>query len=162
MRTIATGSTARTYIEDPVGQRQVEVLIGEIEQHVQDGGAMYIVSPDGQKTELPGRLFDILAHAARVLARGQGLTIAPQDAQLTTQEAADFLGISRPTLVKYLESGRIDFDKVGRHRRVMLTDLIEFQARGRAERQASLRRNARGGQEAGMLDVVYEPNGGGE
>ncbi|MES2170634.1 MAG: helix-turn-helix domain-containing protein [Actinomycetota bacterium] len=57
---------------------------------------------------------------------------------LTTQEAADFLGVSRPTLVKLLESGAIAHEKRGRHRRVTLRDLVEYQQQFRVERRARL------------------------
>ena len=58
---------------------------------------------------------------------------------MTTQQAADFLGISRPTLVRLLEAGDIPHDKPGRHRRVRLEDLVAYQADFRAERRSALR-----------------------
>ena len=58
---------------------------------------------------------------------------------MTTQQAADFLGISRPTLVRLLEAGDIAFDKPGRHRRVRLEDLVAYQAIFRAQRREALR-----------------------
>jgi excisionase family DNA binding protein len=73
------------------------------------------------------------------LAAGEGITIVPQGTTMTTQQAADFLGISRPTLVRLLEAGEIDYDKPGRHRRVQLEDLVAYQAKFRAERRAALR-----------------------
>jgi excisionase family DNA binding protein len=73
------------------------------------------------------------------LAAGEGITIVPQGMTMTTQQAADFLGISRPTLVRLLEAGDIAYDKPGRHRRVRLEDLVAYQANFRAERRAALR-----------------------
>ena len=58
---------------------------------------------------------------------------------LTTQEAAELLGISRPTLVKLLENGRIPFSKVGRHRRVQLSDLLDYQKQVSKDRLTLLR-----------------------
>jgi excisionase family DNA binding protein len=51
------------------------------------------------------------------MREGKAITLVPRTQRLTTQEAADFLGISRPTLVKLLEDGKIPFDQPGRHRR---------------------------------------------
>ncbi|MBT1169967.1 helix-turn-helix domain-containing protein [Bifidobacterium sp. SO4] len=75
---------------------------------------------------LTPELADVLLKVADQLSRGKAVFVAPYDTQLTTQDAADFLGISRPTLVKLLERGKIPFKKVGRHRRVLLADLQEY------------------------------------
>ena len=68
-----------------------------------------------------------------------------------TQEAADYLGISRPTLVKLLEQRAIPFEKRGRHRRVTLRDLVDYQDRFRVERRRTLREIAREGQASGRV-----------
>lgn len=73
------------------------------------------------------------------LASGEGITVVPQGMTMTTQQAADFLGISRPTLVRLLEAGEIPFEQPGRHRRVRLEDLIAYQSTSRAERRDALR-----------------------
>lgn len=72
------------------------------------------------------------------MARGQAVTIAPHSQRLTTQEAADILGVSRPTLVKMLDDGLIPYDQPGRHRRVLLRNVLAFQERRRSEREAGL------------------------
>ena len=71
---------------------------------------------------------------------GQAITVAPIDQLLTTQQAADFLGISRPTLVKLLESGEIPHESpgAGRHRRVRLRDVLDYQDRKRSRRRLVL------------------------
>ena len=69
---------------------------------------------------------------------GLAVTVAPQNLTLTTQEAADMLGISRPTLVRLLESGRIPFEKVSRHRRVLLADVLDYQQRQRRRASEAL------------------------
>lgn len=72
------------------------------------------------------------------MCQGMATLFAPHGLLLTTQEAADFLGVSRPTLVKLLQDGAIPFEKPNRHRRVRLQDLIDFQHHRRSERRAVL------------------------
>src|SRR5215813_10306788 len=86
-----------------------------------------LVGPDGIEIVLPGEVYRALREVVYAMAQGQAITIAPHDTILTTQEAADLLGVSRPTLVRLLEAGKIPFTKPGRHRRVLLADMIEYQ-----------------------------------
>ncbi|GAA1171704.1 helix-turn-helix domain-containing protein [Nesterenkonia xinjiangensis] len=97
-----------------------------------------LVSPTGERQEIPAEVYDMLTLIVDALSAGRGVSIVPTDAQLTTQQAADHLGISRPTLVKLLEHGDIPFTKVGRHRRVKLEDLIDYENRARQERRQAL------------------------
>ncbi len=98
-----------------------------------------LVDPQGKARPIPDEIFRILDHVTNALAAGEGITIVPQGMTMTTQQAAAFLGISRPTLVRLLEAGEIAFDNPGRHRRVQLEDLVTYQANFRAERRAALR-----------------------
>jgi excisionase family DNA binding protein len=86
---------------------------------------------------LPGALREVLTLAAAALAEGRPVTLACHEPTLSTQEAADLLGISRPTLVRLLDAGVIPYDRPGRHRRVQLADLLAHQQRcHHAERTA--------------------------
>ncbi|AWE41876.1 MULTISPECIES: helix-turn-helix domain-containing protein [unclassified Actinobaculum] len=99
-----------------------------------------LVGSDGQTVSLPAEVYRVLSNVVDAMSRGRAIAVAPVDQVLTTQEAADFLGISRPTLVKLLESGRIPFERpaAGRHRRVRLADIVAYQQQSAQERSDTL------------------------
>lgn len=113
-----------------------------------------LIGPDGQTVPLPLEAFRVLVSVAEAMREGKAITIAPIDQVLTTQEAADFLGISRPTLVKLLEEGEIPFDQpgAGRHRRVRLQDLMVYQERRRSMRRAALDELTHEAAESGLYE----------
>ena len=117
-----------------------------------------LVGPDGQTVPLPLEAFRVLVAVAAAMREGKAITVAPIDQLLTTQEAADFLGISRPTLVKLLESGEMPFERpgAGRHRRVRLQDLLRYRDRRRVERRAALDTLAREAVEDGLYDATAD------
>ncbi|HZL81020.1 MAG TPA: helix-turn-helix domain-containing protein [Demequina sp.] len=112
-----------------------------------------LVDREGRRVEIPGPVFEALRQVVTAMSRGQGVTIAPHNTMLTTQEAADFLGISRPTLVRLLTDGEIPFELRGRHRRVMLAHLLDYQDRSRTDRRAALDGMVREGEAAGLYDL---------
>lgn len=101
-------------------------------------GSAILVGAAGEHITLPHEVYEVLRDSVLAMARGQAVTIAPHDAILTTQAAAEFIGVSRPTLVRLLEAGRIPFTQPGRHRRVALADLIEYQDTIRTTRREVL------------------------
>jgi excisionase family DNA binding protein len=99
------------------------------------------VEPDGSPEAavvLPAQAFDLLMRMLAHLANGDAVTIVPIHAEVTTQQAADVLNVSRPYLIKLLDEGKLAYRKVGTHRRVMLRDLLEFKRHDDAERRAIL------------------------
>lgn len=113
-----------------------------------------LVGPDGSEVALPEQVYDVLRDVVKAMSQGFAVNIAPLNAVLTTQQAADMLNVSRPTLVKLLESGEIPFEKPGRHRRVLLSDLLEYRARSRAERQGLLDELTASASRDGSDDIV--------
>lgn len=99
-----------------------------------------LVGPDGQTVPLPMEAYRVLVDVAEAMRSGKAITVAPVDQLLTTQEAADFLGISRPTLIKLLQSDAIPYERpaAGRHRRVRLQDVVDYREANRERRRQTL------------------------
>lgn len=89
--------------------------------------------PGKEAMPLTSELADVLINVANQLSRGKAVMVAPLNTLLTTQECADMLGMSRPTFIKILEQGDIPYEKIGRHRRILLTDLEDYAQKRHAE-----------------------------
>lgn len=103
---------------------------------------------DGENViELPPAVGQILLDLLMHIGRGEAVTFVPFGAELTTQQAADMLNVSRPFLVKLIEKGQLPHHKVGAHRRIRASDLLDYKQRREEERDAALTELARLGQE---------------
>jgi excisionase family DNA binding protein len=133
----------------PENLEQLLDLARFVEGHTEPG---LLLGPDGEQVPLPAEVYRVLTQVIDVMRQGKAILLAPQGLLLTTQEAADFLGLSRPTLVKLLEDGAIPFEKPNRHRRVRLQDLLAFQQERRAGRRSALNRLTEDASDFGLYD----------
>src|SRR5262245_49818296 len=89
-------------------------------------------------TALPASAAAAMELVLEVIADGEGFAIIPLDAEITTQEAADLLGIPRPTLLELLQSGVIPHSTADTHRRMRLSDVLAYRDQRRADQEAML------------------------
>ena len=100
--------------------------------------------------ELPPKVLRFFAEMLGAMAEQKVITLVPQKHELTTQEAAAFLNVSRPFVIKEIESGKIAHRKVGRHRRVAFVDLVKYQQASRAASEQALQDLADQAQQLGF------------
>jgi excisionase family DNA binding protein len=100
--------------------------------------------------ELPAGAVKLLQAILEDMASGRAVMIVPQNAELTTQQAADFLNVSRPFLVQLLEQKKLPFRLVGTHRRIRFEDVLRFKENIDAERREVLDKLAAEAQELKM------------
>ena len=91
---------------------------------------------DGEELDLPPGAVEPLRYLLAQMAEGQVMAVVPIDAELTSQEAADYLNVSRPFLIELLKGGKIPFRLVGAHRRIRFVDLEAYHSRDEEERSA--------------------------
>lgn len=105
---------------------------------------------NGDELLLPRAATRLLSHLLTEMGQGNAVTVIPVHAELTTQQAADYLNVSRPYLIGLLEGNRIPHHKVGTHRRVKFSDLCAYRRTFEASRNAALDELASQAQDEGM------------
>ncbi|MCX6592346.1 MAG: helix-turn-helix domain-containing protein [Acidobacteria bacterium] len=105
-------------------------------QRMLDQGKPALIDSKGTRIALPAAIRALLKSAVKSLEAGRSINVITDDEAITTQRAADILGVSRPHLVKLLETGELPFHKTGSHRRIYLRDLNAY-----AEQRNTARRN---------------------
>jgi excisionase family DNA binding protein len=115
---------------------QIESIYGR-------NGSAQLVDAEGNAAEIPNAALHALRLIVRRMAHGERIALVAHGDELTTQQAADILHVSRPHLVKLLDRGDVPSHKVGSHRRVQTADLLAYRAKREARRHAKLDELAR-------------------
>lgn len=137
--------------ESELAQRGQRELAAYLSTKLQTQRISIVDEDDKTHTiELPTSAMTMLMEILGELAAGNAVQIVPVHAELTTQEAANILNVSRPHMVKLLEEGKLPFHKIGRHRRVLFADLMEYKKRRENESLNAMQALADQAQDTGM------------
>lgn len=131
--------------ETPTLKRLERILNSKIEQ-------AKLVGVDGEEIILPDSVYSVLRQVIELMVSGRAAFLVPLEHELTTQEAAEILNISRPYLVKLLEQGAIAYRMVGSHRRIRFEDLIAYKEQRDDGRRANMRKLTQLSEELGLYD----------
>ena len=118
-----------------------------------------VVGMRGESVAIPLPVKNLLVEIARNMEAGKLVSVVAAHHELTTQGAANILGVSRPFLVHLLEEDKLPFHKTGSRRRVYLSDLLEYKAKRDPARHEAIQRLAQEDVEAGIYDNVILPRG---
>jgi excisionase family DNA binding protein len=115
----------RSIVVRPEEQPEVEKVLRYLDSRLPDD-PVGLTSWSGPHVRLPHSILVLLREATRLLAANEEVAVLSFDRELTSTQAADILGMSRPFVVKLLDSGRIPSHAVGRHRRAYLRDVLAY------------------------------------
>jgi excisionase family DNA binding protein len=137
-----------TYVPSDSERDQLAEVLRFIEAHDEAGrGAIeprYFLAGKGtgEQVALPPHVYQVVRQVVEAMRRGLAVSVVPRSHVLTTQQAADLLGVSRPTVIKLLDGGQIPFTKAGSHRRIRLDDVLAYGERRRDQQYAALEARA--------------------
>jgi excisionase family DNA binding protein len=120
-------------------------------------GTAALVGPDGTRIDLPSSVHEILVRVVEKMQEGKAIVVMPLMEELSTQAAADLLGVSRQFFVRECEAHKIPFHYAGTHRRVFLKDLLDYKKQREQARRESITRIARDSEELGDYDKFIPP-----
>jgi len=137
----STTAEDRTPIAAPKGEAAAVIQLRDFMAAKPAGERRHasLCSPDGQQFEIPSSIYRVLVAAVAAMAQGNAVAIVPVHRELTTQQAAELLGVSRRHLVKLIDAGEIPHHKTGSHRRIYFEDLVRYRDLRDAQRSAALR-----------------------
>lgn len=142
-------------ISQPAESEQPRVA--ELYRMLIHAGTAALIGSDNERIELPQSIYNILVKVVETMQEGKSIAVLPIMEQLSTQAAADFLGVSRQFLVRELEAKKLPFHYAGTHRRVYFKDVLEYQKSRTQARRESIDRMAQNAEESGAYDKFIPP-----
>jgi excisionase family DNA binding protein len=137
--------------ERKLAQKSYSPLLSAIDQLKTDQAEIEI-EETGEKIKLPVKALKLLGEILKAMSEGRPVSIVPIATEVTTQMAAELLGCSRPYLVKLLEEGKIEYTKVGKHRRIKYEDVIRYKQKMKEEQKKHLIDIMNADEELGLYD----------
>lgn len=138
--------------EQLIARESYETLVSSIE-NLETEEPIIEIEETKEEIKIPLNALKLLANILRATSEGKPVSIVPLVSELTTQASAEFLGCSRPHLVKLLETGKIPFVKVGKHRRVKFEDLKKYKDMQKKEQRDLLAKMMQSDEELGLYDT---------
>lgn len=149
---MTTGILEPTTLPDVETEAAAEAARSLLSQIRDDGAPVPIRVGDDQPVLIPASALRLFVSILARLGNGEGIVVLPRQAELSTQQAAEVLNVSRPFLVELIKNGELPARKVGTHRRVLLSDLLAYKHRDDSQREAVLRRLAEQTQALGLYE----------
>jgi len=127
-----------TISREPITAPADDPALSKIEEQLRDG-TLRLTDSRGAPVELPEPLRDLLLQGVHELRRGNRVSLLPLGRLLTTQQAAELLGMSRPYLIRLLDRAELPYEMIGTHRRLRLEDVLRYRQLRSDRRRAALR-----------------------
>ncbi|WP_370440796.1 excisionase family DNA-binding protein [Kineococcus halophytocola] len=136
-----------------VAQQALEAVRKYLSSHPSTPAVIELVSDDaeGEHLLVPRSAVELLARILTYMSSGDAVSVVPNHAQLTTQQAADVLNVSRPYLIKLLDHEQIEYTKVGKHRRIKASSLLEYKRQDDLKRREAADELSALSQELGLV-----------
>jgi len=131
-------------------ERQIALESSRYLADIEKQGPLKIKIDDSEAITIPASAIRLLQYILAQMAEGNAVALSPLQAELSTQQAANLLNVSRPYIVSLLDSGKIPHHKVGTHRRVLFADLMAYKKTSDLKRRKALKKLAEQAQELGM------------
>ncbi|MBF0598336.1 excisionase family DNA-binding protein [Faecalibacter rhinopitheci] len=100
--------------------------LSSVLKHLDQGDTEIEIEESKERIKIPYKALKLLEDILKAMSEGKPISLVPIATEVTTQKAAEILGCSRPHLVKLLEEGKINYTKVGKHRRILFEDVIQY------------------------------------